>query len=166
LIRTEIVLVERKPLGEYTMRRIFIIIFAFLALTFIASCASSPKKSPEAAKEERKVEEQKETQKANESTVEKRQSEVESALASAKNIKADVAMNEDFQKALSVYERAVNEKEKGNYKKASDLFDQAKKLFDEVYRKTEEKRTRAAKSIEESNSQIEMLEKKAKEEGI
>jgi hypothetical protein len=160
------VFAERKPYGEYKMKRIFIIIFAFLTLTFIVSCASSPKKLGEAAKEDKRVEEKKATQKADESTTEDQQSKAESALTSAKDIKADVAMKEDFQKALSLYERALNEKEKGNYKKASDLFAQAKDLFDEVYRKTEEKRTRAAKSIEESNSQLQMLEKKAKEEGI
>lgn len=148
------------------MKGIIITSVAFATLIFAVSCATSPEKTAKIAKEEKKIEEQKVTEKDSSETAEARHTEAETALSAARDIKADIAMREEFEKALELYERAKSEQEKGNNKKASDLFLKSKKLFEEVYRKTEEKRVRAEKSMDESMAQLQQLEEKAKAAGI
>jgi len=148
------------------MKRIIIISVAFATLIFAVSCATSPEKAAKTAKEEKKTAEQKVSEKDIVENTETLRTEAETSLSAARNIKADVAMKEEFEKALALYERAQSEQEKGNYKKASDLFSKAKQLFEEVHQKTEEKRVQAEKSMDESKTQLQQLEEKAKAAGI
>lgn len=133
------------------------------------------KEDKTAAKEEKgKSKEDKDTAKAEKGktgqeggvSAESLQKETETLMGNAKNIKADVAMNEEYAKAQAAYEEALKYKNEGNTKKAEKSFEQARRLFEEVYAKTEEKRVRAERSIADSKNELQSVEEKAKAAGV
>jgi hypothetical protein len=161
------------------MRKILFIAAAISMALFIVSCATSPKKGEESAKtkaqtEKGKAKEEKSTAKVDKgkndgdfkASAESLQVEAETLMGKAKAIKADVAMREEFGKAQAAYDEALKYKNGENYKKAAKSFGEAKGLFAEVYAKTEEKRARAAKSIEESQKELQSVEEKARAAGL
>jgi hypothetical protein len=175
------------------MRKLLTIAAFLIVCLFVASCASSPKKGDEqapakaqsekaktkedkaAAKEAKaKSNEDKTAAKAEKGepgkeggvSVESLQKETETLMGKAKNVKADVAMKEDYAKAQAAYEEALKYKNEGNAKKAEKSFEQARRMFEEVYAKTEEKRARAERSIADSKNELKSVEEKARAAGM
>jgi len=151
------------------MKNILIAVAVIVMTLGMFSCATSPKKETKAVEEQKIVEEKevsekkKVSEKEYEAMAENLQQETDTVIAKANDIKANVAMKTEYNRALAIYEKAMNEKSKGNHKKAAELFEKAKKLFEEVYQQTEIKRARAEKSIEESKRELQLVEEKAKE---
>jgi tetratricopeptide (TPR) repeat protein len=168
------------------MRKLLIITALITIALLIVSCATSPKKGgePTAAKaqteksrtkeEKAKAKEEKSTANAEKgktegdyrTSAESLQGETETLISKAKGIKADVAMGDEYAKAKAAYDEALKDKNEGNYKKAAKSFEKARGLFEEVYAKTEEKRARAARSMEESQKALQLVEEKAKAAGV
>ena len=144
------------------MRKIFIIFLVISILLIMISCASSPDKSKITSEKKGKAVPEEEYA-VNTSQL---QEDTEKMKKRADDIKAGVAMKNEYEKALAVYERALKEKEQGNLKKAVELFEKAKLQFENIYKKTEVKMARAEKSIEESKSDMQLVEDKVKEAGL
>jgi hypothetical protein len=92
--------------------------------------------------------------------------EVESLKKSAEEIKAPVALKNDYNGAKAVYAEALNKKKKEQYEEASDLLDRAQTQFQSVYDVTLAKKYRAEKNIDEANEGINELESAAEQEQI
>ena len=105
-------------------------------------------------------------EKGNSVYAEQLQKETETAKKDADNIKADIAMQKEYDKALSLYEKAMNESNAGNFDKAVKHFEEAKRIFTDVYKQTEVKMARAEKSIEESKGELQLVEKKVQDAGL
>lgn len=156
--------------------RTLLFIAAFITVSvFAVSCASSPKKGGETtsakaqsekAKSEKAKTKDDKTGEDYKASADRLQVETETLMGKAKGIKADVAMKEEYAKAQAAYDEALKLKNEGNHKKAAKSFEEAKALFGEVYAKTEEKRARAAQSIEDSKKELAAVEEKAETAGI
>lgn len=145
------------------------ILFAILASTLafvVYSCASSPKKGAKTAEQGATSEASAQTRQENGNSLEELQRDAEALMNKAREIKGDVAMKEEFAKALAVYESASSSKQEGSKRKAADLFRESKDLFQAVCTQTEEKRARAERAIEESNRELQIVEQKAKGAGL
>ncbi len=93
----------------------------------------------------------------------KKREEIETIKKQADDIKASVAVKDDYEKTQEVYDSALEEKRAGNYETALELLEKARGLFEEVYKKTEQKKERAEKSMEDSRKGIESAEERAEE---
>ena len=91
---------------------------------------------------------------------------VERLKKSAEEIKAPVAVKNDYNGAKTVYEDALNKKKKEQYEEASGLLDRAKTQFQSVYNETLAKKNRAEKNIDEAGTKINELEAAAEQEQI
>ncbi len=145
------------------MKNILIVVTVIVMTLVMFSCASSPKKEAKAVEEKEEPKKERVSEKEYEAMAENLKHETDTVIAKANDIKANVAMKSEYDRALAIYEKAMNEKSKGNHKKAAELFEKAKKLLEEVYQQTEVKRARAEKSIEESKRELQLVEEKAKE---
>jgi hypothetical protein len=148
------------------MKKILFVILASTVAFFMYSCASSPKKGEKTAKQGATPETSAQTLQENGNSLDELQRETEALMNKVREIKGDVAMKEEFAKALGVYEKALSSKQEGSKRKAADLFREAKDLFQTVCTQTEEKRARAERAIEESNRELQIVEQKAKGAGL
>jgi len=148
------------------MKKILFVILASTLAFVVYSCASSPKKGEKAAKQGATPEASAQTKQENGNSLDELQRDAEALMNKAREIKGDVAMKEEFAKALAVYESASSSKQEGSKRKAADLFREAKDLFQAVCTQTEEKRARAERAIEESNRELQIVEQKAKGAGL
>ena len=89
--------------------------------------------------------------------------ETDASLALADELKAGVAVKDDYDKAKEVCGNAVAEQEAGNYEKAIELFEEANSLFQQVYEKAKEKKEKAELAIQEALDSLKASEEKAKE---
>jgi tetratricopeptide (TPR) repeat protein len=90
--------------------------------------------------------------------------EVEKIKKAAEDIKAPVAVKDDYKSAKAVYDDALKSKKKGNYEEASGLLDKAKDQFQSVYNVTLAKKQKAERNIAESREKIDELEAAAAQE--
>jgi len=148
------------------MKKILFVILASTLAFVVYSCASSPKKGAETAEQGATSETSAQTRQENGNSLDELQRDAEALMNKAREIKGDVAMKEEFAKALAVYESASSSKQEGSKRKAADLFREAKDLFQTVCTQTEEKRERAERAIEESNRELQIVEQKAKGAGL
>jgi hypothetical protein len=138
------------------MRNISIALIAVCILIISISCATSPEKG---AKET-------DLEKGNSVSSEQLQKETETAKKDADNIKANIAMKKEYDKALALYEKAMKESNAGDFDKAAKNFEEAKRIFLDVYKQTEVKMARAEKSIEESKGELQLVEQKVQDAGL
>ncbi len=89
--------------------------------------------------------------------------ETDASLTLADELKAGVAVKDDYDKAKEVYNNAVTEQEAGNYEKAIELFEEADGLFQQVYEIAKEKKEKAELAIQEALDSLKASEEKAKE---
>jgi hypothetical protein len=94
--------------------------------------------------------------------IDRQTEETENVKQAADNIKADVAMKDDYRKAVGTYDKAVKAKAKGNYEQSVELFLEARAMFEEVYQQTVIKKTKAEKSMANSTENLKMVEEKVK----
>ena len=93
--------------------------------------------------------------------VEKIQAESTAARQAAEDIKADVAVKDEFAAALEVHNRALKEKEAGDLEKAGADFAQARDMFDAAYETASAKREAALKAIQQTDEALVESEQKA-----
>ena len=93
--------------------------------------------------------------------VEKIQAESTAARQAAEDIKADVAVKDEFAAALEVHNRALKEKAAGDLEKAGADFAQARDMFDAVYETAYAKREAALKAIQQTDEALAESEQKA-----
>jgi len=84
---------------------------------------------------------------------EKRKKETDEIKISAEKIKANVAVKEEYQEALELYNQALLEKEAGNYEKSAELMEEAKAKFDVVYKMAKEKKDKSDSAIDKLNKE-------------
>jgi tetratricopeptide (TPR) repeat protein len=94
---------------------------------------------------------------------EEKNSEVMKIKNDSENIKAQVAVKEDYDKALSTYNEALKHKDSKNYEGAIDMLDLAKVKFDQVYKDANFKKERTEKSIDSTEKVKDEIDKKAAE---
>lgn len=80
---------------------------------------------------------------------------------SAEEIKAEVAMKESYNKAMSVYAEAQSAEKKGKYEVAVDLYKKAKEQFETLYKKVKELRDRSGAAISEVEEGLSTVEEDA-----
>lgn len=90
--------------------------------------------------------------------VRRRQSEVDAVRQAADELKAPVAVKEQYAAAASVYDRAVAARDAGNFQEALKLLDEAEKLFEAVYAEARAKKQRAEQSMSETGGSIKSFE--------
>ncbi len=93
--------------------------------------------------------------------VERLQADATAAKKAAEDIKAPVAVKDQYADALEVYNRAVKEKASGDLEKAGTDFAQAADLFDAAYQEARQKREQALKAIQETDDALAQSEQKA-----
>jgi len=91
----------------------------------------------------------------------------------ADDLKASVAVKDDYAKAKEVYDRAVKEADAKDYENGSKDFQQSSTMFDAVAVQAQEKKDKASKAMEEvtqdmtaSEQQAADAEKTLKDEGF
>jgi hypothetical protein len=89
---------------------------------------------------------------------------VEKIKREAEDLKAPVAVKNEYKSANAVYDDALKSKDKGDYEKASGLLDTAKDRFQSVYDMTLAKKEKAEQNLSEANTMIEELEAAAAQE--
>ncbi len=82
---------------------------------------------------------------------------------SADDLKASVAVKDDYAKAKEVYDRAVKEADAKDYANASKDFPQAASMFDAVAVVAKDKRDKAAKAMEQVTQDMTASEQQAAE---
>ncbi len=97
------------------------------------------------------------------SIAEQKEVEVREEKTKSDEIKAGVAMKEEYDLAVAKYDEAVQNSKEADYEESVTQFDEAKTMLEEVYTKTLEKKEKAEASMEESNKSMEELEEKARE---
>ena len=93
---------------------------------------------------------------------EKKQEETEAIVKQAEDIKAQVAMKEEYTAARAKYDQALAAQNNGEYEQAVTLFDEAKLLFQDLYEKTKEKKERAEQAMGSSEESIKDFEEQAR----
>jgi uncharacterized protein YozE (UPF0346 family) len=83
---------------------------------------------------------------------------VEQIKTEAEDIKAPVALEDEYESANDVYEDALKRKDKRDYEEASELLDRAKDQFQNVYDVTLAKMEKAEENLAEAQAQLEELE--------
>ena len=86
-------------------------------------------------------------------------SDTDSSRDKAKNIKADVAVKDDFVKADEEYQKALALSEEGNYDEALVHLEQARTLFEGAFQAAKEKHDKARTSIDSAEQQIDKVDK-------
>ena len=86
-----------------------------------------------------------------------KEKEVTALRTSAEEIKAQVALKDEYKKAIAVWEESQKEKKAGNYEKSAEFLSIAYSDFDAVYKKTKEKKARAEKALNEFNTNIDQV---------
>lgn len=142
-------------------KTLFQAVFIIISLVLI-SCATTPKKGERPEKKESKGK----TEDEYRTSADTLQKETEALIGAVKDIKANVTMKDDFAKAQSVYDEAMKQYNDGKFKKAAATFEDAKSLFNSIYSQTTEKKTRAERSIEDANREMQAVEEKAKAAGL
>jgi outer membrane protein assembly factor BamD (BamD/ComL family) len=89
---------------------------------------------------------------------------VERIKKEAEDLKAPVAVKDEYKSAKAVYDDALKSKNKGDYENASGLLDEAKDQFQSVYDVTLAKKEKAEQNLAEANAMIEELEAAAAQE--
>jgi tetratricopeptide (TPR) repeat protein len=84
---------------------------------------------------------------------------VNSSRDKAKEIKADVAVKDDFTKADEEYQQALSLSKEGKYEEALVHLDQAKTLFEGAYSAAKEKHDKARSSIDSAQERINKVDK-------
>jgi hypothetical protein len=95
--------------------------------------------------------------------IDKKEKKVGDLRRQSEEIKAQVALKDDYQAAVAKYDQAVAAEKAGNYEQAVSLFGEAEKMFQEVYTKTKAKKDRAENAMDSSSRNIKDFEEKAKE---
>jgi hypothetical protein len=93
----------------------------------------------------------------------KRKDEIESVKREADELKASVALPEEYKVADETYRKALENEKAGDYEQALEGFDRSLVLFRDVRDRALEKKLRAEKALDEAKSGITNAEKKAKE---
>lgn len=93
--------------------------------------------------------------------VERIQAESTASKKAADDIKAPVAVKDEYASALEVYNRAIKEKAAGDLEQAGSDFAQARDMFDAVYQTARDKREKALQAIQETDQVLEVSEQKA-----
>ncbi|MBN1798076.1 MAG: hypothetical protein JW822_05850 [Spirochaetales bacterium] len=86
-------------------------------------------------------------------------SNTDSSRNKAKNIKADVAVQDDFVKADEEYRKAIALSEEGKYEEALVQLEQARTLFESAYEAAKVKHDKAKTSIDSAEEQINKVDK-------
>lgn len=89
------------------------------------------------------------------------QSQTESSKKTADDLKASVAVADEYSKANAVYQRALQEKAAGDMEKASTDFEQAGPMFDAVAATAKQKRDAALQSLQAARQDMGTSEQKA-----
>jgi hypothetical protein len=89
--------------------------------------------------------------------------DIEAAKREAEEVKAPVAVPEDYGAAESAYQAALQAEKDGEYEKALEEFDRAKSLFVTARNRAIEKRQMAEKALAEAKAGLSRTEEKAKE---
>jgi tetratricopeptide (TPR) repeat protein len=95
--------------------------------------------------------------------VDKIQVQSTASKKAADDIKAPVAVKDEYAKALEVYNRAIKEKAAGNLEQAGSDFAQAQDMFDAVYAQARDKREKALQAMKETEQLQAESEQKAQE---
>ena len=90
--------------------------------------------------------------------IDEKREEVDPVKLESEDLKAQVAVPDNYQNALNVYNEALQEKEAGNYEKSVELMEEAKTLFDAVHTEVVQKRDRAQTQLDTFNNSIKNLE--------
>jgi tetratricopeptide (TPR) repeat protein len=85
-------------------------------------------------------------------------SNTDSSRNKAKNIKADVAVKDDFVKADEEYQKALALSEEGNYEEALVHLNEAQTLFESAFEAAKEKHDKAKTSIDSAKQQIDKVD--------
>jgi hypothetical protein len=94
------------------------------------------------------------------SRIEEKQAAANEAKAAADNVKANVAVKQDYDSALQVYNNAQRSLRSGDYAIAAELFDQSGGLFVKAYDNTVIKRDKAQDSIRTAKEKLAVSEEK------
>ena len=95
--------------------------------------------------------------------VDRIQAESTASKKAADDVKAPVAVKDEYAAALAVYNGAVAAKKAGDLEKAGTDFAQARDSFDEVYQKARAKREKALQALQETDQVLTESEAKASE---
>lgn len=87
-----------------------------------------------------------------------RREEATEAKALADEVKASVAMAENYAEALEIYDRAVDAADAGNHQEAAELFENAALLFIRVYDQAAEKQRQALDALGRVDQRIDELD--------
>jgi hypothetical protein len=103
----------------------------------------------------------------------KQQADAESSKKAADDLKASVAVKDDYAKANDVYKRALDEKSSADIENAGKDFAQSRDMFDAVAAAAQQKKSAAEKALRDAQEGATASEKKAvdaqktlKDEGI
>ncbi len=95
--------------------------------------------------------------------VDKIQEQSAASKKAADDIKANVAVKDEYATALEVYDRAIEEKAAGDLEQAGSDFAQAQDMFNAVYAQARDKRERALQVMKEAEQLQAESEQKAQE---
>jgi hypothetical protein len=95
--------------------------------------------------------------------VDKIQQQSAASKKAADDIKANVAVKDEYAKALEVYNLAIKEKAVGDLEQAGSDFAQAQDMFDAVYGQARDKRENALQAMKEAEQLQAESEQKAQE---
>jgi hypothetical protein len=93
--------------------------------------------------------------------VQKVQDQSVASKRSADDLKASVAVKDDYAKAEAVYQNALKEKAAGDLEKAGNDFATARDMFDAVAKTAQQKKDTAMQSMEDSQKAMAASEQKA-----
>ncbi len=91
----------------------------------------------------------------------KQQAETESSKKAADDLKASVAVKDDYAQANTVYQRAVQEKGSGDIENAGKDFSQSRDMFDAVAKVAQQKKDAAEQALKAAQEGGSASEKKA-----
>jgi hypothetical protein len=89
--------------------------------------------------------------------------ETEAVRADSQELKAEVALPEDYAEAEAAYQKALASEKAGNFEAAVDEFQEANELYKKVYAATAEKKARADAAMSAAADGISAAEKRAAE---
>jgi hypothetical protein len=95
-----------------------------------------------------------------------RKSLADDSMRQSKEMKANVAVKEDFEKANDVYKQAIEDQSKDDLESAADRFGEAAQLFNETYAEAKEKHDRAYEAMQAAQASKAESESMAQEADI
>ena len=92
-----------------------------------------------------------------------RQNDADGAKSRADNVKASVAVPEEYAEAQAVYDEAVAVAGAGNDERAAELFENAEVLFDQAYELAAEKKRQAEAALNNVDKSLQDLDTRRQE---